>query len=94
MKKQYIPALIAFAREWAEDAWQQDAGPDGMAVCAGCRHFLPVVYASGLQWCKDCYPSAAPYSQDTQSKDWQERRAGQERDYEWAPLSPSTGKAT
>lgn len=86
MKEQYIPALIAFAHQWPEDAWDQDAGPGGKAMCSGCRGFLPVVYGSMLQWCAGCYPLAAPQSKDTQSKDWQQRRAGQERDYGWQPV--------
>ncbi len=84
MKEQYIPALIAFVRQWPEDGWDQDAGPHGKAICSGCRCFLPVVYDSMLQWCADCYPHAAPMSEDTQPSDWLARRREQVRDYEWA----------
>ena len=90
----YIQARVALARKWPADAWEQDAGPHGKGICSGCRGFFPVVYDSMLQWCEKCYPLAAPVSTDTQPKTWLERRQGQERDYGWAPLSPSTGKAT
>lgn len=86
-KADYIAARIEFARRWSHvaPAWEQGAGPNGLAMCSGCRRPGPVVYDSMLQWCEDCYPLAAPHSRDTQTKTWAERRAGQERDYGWSP---------
>lgn len=89
----YIAAKIEFARHWIYEAWEQNAGPNGLAMCSGCRCFGPVVYASMLQWCEDCYPLAAPCSEDTQSKVWSERRAAQERDYGWGSATEKTGSA-
>lgn len=72
----YIAARIEFARHWSrvDQAWEQKAGPNGQAICSGCRRFAPVVYDSMLQWCEDCYPLAALHSRDTQPKTWPERR--------------------
>ncbi len=84
-EQKYLRGRIALSNQFPDldIAWEQDAGPHGKGICSGCRGFLPVVYASMLQWCEDCYPHVALMSKDTQPKDWKERRKGQVHDYEW-----------
>ena len=83
--KDTIRRRIEHTRVFPGTDWDQNADRHGQAVCSGCDIRKPVVYDSQLQWCEDCYPLAAPHSQDTQPKDWLARRSGQERDYEWTP---------
>lgn len=77
-------AEIQWTREHPE-VWTrtQNADWNGRAVCSGCQHRRCIVYSNFLQWCEGCWPVIADLSPDTQPKDWQQRRAGQERDYEW-----------
>jgi hypothetical protein len=91
-EKDAIRRRIEHARAFPGSDWEQKANREGVADCSGCHKRTPVVYDSQLQWCKGCYPLAAPFSQDTQPKKWQERRTGQERDYEWR--SATTGSVT
>jgi len=72
--------------DWAHRTmtFEQNAEPDGTAPCSGCGLIRRVVYSNYLQWCEECWPAAAPFSPDTQSKDWETRRRGQVRDYQWS----------
>ena len=73
--------------EWARryGVWEQQANRGGVGYCSGCGEPERVVYSNRLQWCKDCWVSFAPPIVDTQPTEWNLRRLGQERDYEWKP---------